>query len=292
MAFCRKCGTELPPDAQFCSKCGTSTVLGAPTVPPPSSSSTPGVPRPAARPVQSAQPVPGRSSRWWIGPAIVVGLVVLAWLFIAGMPFGRDEPTPRAVAPQTDTIAEAEPPPTTGTLIEVPPGATDDSFEIATTTTQAPPVVTATTPPPVTATQPPPVVTATQPPPVQRPPVQRPPVVAQQPRPVPQQPQTQQPRPDTAPPVRVIPRPTRAAEITGEEATETLRSYVRGSRYYQVAGECIRVENRGYRNVGYNMEVWHSCPGGGTSRLLGRWRVDSKTREVFVQRDDGRYLRP
>ena len=92
--------------------------------------------------------------------------------------------------------------------------------------------------------------------------------------------------------MRVVPRPDRPAEISADEAAATLRNYVRSSRYYEVAGECIRVENRGYRNVGYNLEVWHSCPGGGTSRLLGRWRVDSKTREVFVQRDNGRYLRP
>ena len=30
----------------------------------------------------------------------------------------------------------------------------------------------------------------------------------------------------------------------------------------------------------------------GSTRMLGRWRVDAKTREVFRQADDGRYLRP
>jgi hypothetical protein len=89
-----------------------------------------------------------------------------------------------------------------------------------------------------------------------------------------------------------VPRAAPSEEISGDEAVATLRNYVRSTRYYPVAGECIRVENRGYRNVGYTLEVWHSCIGGGASRLLGRWRVDSKTREIFRQREDGRYLRP
>ncbi len=211
-------------------------------------------------PAVASRPVTQARSRWWIAPAAVVGLVVLAWMLLAGLPLRRDEP-PRAPAPQTETIAEAEPPPpSTATLIEVPPGTSDDSFDIATTTTQAPPMATA---PPAAGVEPPPVVIA-------------------------------QPRPATPlpAPVRVVP-PPRAAEITAEEATSALRNYVRSTRYYDVAAECIRVENRGYRNVGYDLQVWHSCPGsGGGSRLLGRWRVDAKTREIFRQREDGRYLRP
>ncbi|HEX6099423.1 MAG TPA: hypothetical protein VF432_24125 [Thermoanaerobaculia bacterium] len=248
----------------------------------------------AAAPV----PIQSRGGRWWIAPAVVVGLVLLAWLVMSGMPFGRDEEKPRATMTATETIAEATAdPPQSATLIEVPPGETDDSFEIATTTTQEPPMTapapnTTTAAPPATATTPPPATTTTTrpAPPVQRqpaPPVQRPPVVAQQPR---QQPQ-QQPRPTPAP-ARVVPRAAPSEEITGDEAVATLRDYVRGRRYYPVANECIRVENRGYRNVGYTLEVWHSCAGGGASRLLGRWRVDSKTREIFKQQDDGRYLRP
>jgi hypothetical protein len=215
---------------------------------------------------------------------------VLAWLLLAGLPFRREE-TARAPARQTETIAEAEaPPPSSATLVEVPPGTTDDSFEIATTTTQEPPM--AATPPPATTT------TATVPPAPPAAAVQPPPVVIAQPRPQTQpparQPMPAQPSmPSSVPaPVRVVP-PPRSAEITADEATSTLRNYVRSTRYYDVAGECIRVENRGYRNVGYDLQVWHSCPGsGGGSRLLGRWRVDARTREIFRQREDGRYLRP
>lgn len=234
-----------------------------------------------------AHAAPSRGGgRWWIAPAVVVALVLIAWLVMSGMPFGRDEDVPRVDATATETIAEGPAdPPQSATLIEVPPGEADDTFEIATTTTQAPPMAapapnTTTVPPPSTTTAPPPATTTTRPAaPVQRPPAQRPAPAVQQPRPTPA-------------PARVVPRAAPSEEISGEEAVATLRNYVRSRRYYPVASECIRVENRGYRNVGYTLEVWHSCAGGGASKLLGRWRVDSKTREVFRQHDDGRYLKP
>jgi hypothetical protein len=62
--------------------------------------------------------------------------------------------------------------------------------------------------------------------------------------------------------------------------------------YNDVRDECLAVRGGGYRNVGYAFSVWDSCPGGGGSRMLGRWRVDAKTREVFRQQNDGRYLKP
>jgi len=229
--------------------------------------------------------------RWWIAPAVVVGLVLVAWLVLAGLPFGRDEQAARPVdTPPTETIAEATGPGETTTLVEAPPGSADDSFEIVTTTTQAPPMTAPTATQQPTATQAP---TATQPPviieePAQRPPVQKPPVQrppAQTPRPAPN-PATPKPVP---PPVRVAPPPSR--ELTPAEATATLQSYVASTDFYRVGRDCMRVENRGYRNVGYDLEVWDTCANG-ASRRLGRWRVDSKTREVFRQRDDGRYLRP
>ena len=104
------------------------------------------------------------------------------------------------------------------------------------------------------------------------------------------------PAPQPAPQPTLQEPGTRVAgteQISAGEASSRLRGYVTSTRYYSVANECVRVEPRGYRNTGYNLEVWHSCPGGGgTSRLLGRWRVDARTGEVFRQRDDGRYTRP
>jgi hypothetical protein len=82
---------------------------------------------------------------------------------------------------------------------------------------------------------------------------------------------------------------TRPGEISPSEATRTLQSYVIRQNYYRVDGDCIRVRNLGYRNVGYTLEVSDRCADG---KLLGRWRVDSKTREVFRQAANGRYLRP
>jgi hypothetical protein len=228
-------------------------------------------------PTSSQAPAAPRRAPWWIAPAAVVGLVLVAWLVLAVLPLRRDEPR---VAPRvpTETVAEAPvEPPQSGTLVEVPPGASDDSFEITTAAPPQQPPVSSAPPPNVTATagtpSAPPVVVSTQPQPQRQPDPQRAP--------------QSDPRPATPP----VTRPR--AEITAPEATGTLLQYVRSTRYYDVAGECIRVENNGYRNVGYDLEVWHSCPGSsGGSRLLGRWRVDARTRELFRRRDDGRYLKP
>lgn len=77
-------------------------------------------------------------------------------------------------------------------------------------------------------------------------------------------------------------------EITEETALEILRSYISSRKYYDVETSCLSVGSRGYANAGYTLEVVDRC----ADRSLGRWRVDSKTREVFRQREDGRYLRP
>ena len=201
-------------------------------------------------------------------------------MVLAGLPLGREEAKPQQKV-ETTTVAESTAPAPSATIIEIP-GDADESFEISTTTTQAPPAVTATnapvTPPPMTSQQ-------AEPPQDDRqaratvPPRSEPAVPRNEPAP---------PRED--PPARVVPKPR--PEMTASEASSTLRGYVVSRRFYPAASECIRVENRGYQNVGYNMEVWHSCAGGGASRLLGRWRVDSKTGEVFVRNDSGRYVRP
>jgi hypothetical protein len=97
------------------------------------------------------------------------------------------------------------------------------------------------------------------------------------------------PKPASTPAPRPIEQP---AMLNDEQASATLRDYVTSRRYYDVSNDCVRVESRGFRNRGFDYEVWHSCESNGASRLLGRWRVDAKTREVFRQYDDGRYLRP
>lgn len=219
---------------------------------------------------------------------MVVGLVVVAFGLLMFLPLDRDKP--RTVAqkePETETVAEAPPTVGTTTLVEVT-GPADDSFEVATTTTQAPPMPVPTVTTPATGTAP---IVVEQPPGAQ-PRTQPQPQPRAQPRTQPAPPRQPTPQPvrrEEPPPVRVAPRPT--PELTPSQATATLRSYVVATNYYRKGSDCLRVENRGYRNVGYDLEVWDTCAGGG-SRRLDRWRVDSKTREVFRQRDDGRYLRP
>ena len=68
----------------------------------------------------------------------------------------------------------------------------------------------------------------------------------------------------------------------------TLRGYITSRQDYGVSADCLVISSQGYRNVGYTLQAYDRC---GQSSL-GQWRVDSKTREVFRRRGDGRYLRP
>jgi hypothetical protein len=192
-----------------------------------------------------------------------VGLVVLLWLFLTGMPFGRKDKAPER--PKVETIAEA-PPTSSGapsgesaTIVEVSP---DELKDAPTTTTTEPELVPEDAPPAVRAPEPKRNTPRTQTPP--------------------------QPTPPAPPPVRrEVP-----AEISASDAEAILRNYVTSSNYYRLGDECLRINNRGYKNAGYTLEIWDACQPGGASRMLGSWRVDSKTREVFRRGDDGRYLKP
>lgn len=343
---CTNCGASLAPDAKFCQRCGTPAAAvppvdatpEAPVIPPPTPVPPPPpvaaappaeVPRPAAAPtpVPTATAAPGpkigpgvsytpiqptKRSTWWIVPLVIVGIVIVAWLLLAGLPFGGDEEVRAVDTRATETIAEGtataqNDPMNSGTLIEVPgdeplttettapPMQTDTTGSIGlptptppATATQAPPAaqppVTQTQRPPVTQTQPPPRTTPT---PVPRP---NPPVI--QPRPQPPQQPRQQPRPITPPPPAPRPAPVQTGEISESEAAGTLSSFVRSNNPYDTRSDCLQIRSHGYRNVGYTFSVWDACVEGGGSQMLGRWRVDSKTREVFRQRGDGRFLRP
>jgi type IV secretory pathway VirB10-like protein len=212
--------------------------------------------------------VPARRSTWWIVPAVIVGLVVIAWLLLAGLPFGRDE---RVVTTETtETIAEgtveAAAPMETGTVVDL-----GDTAE--------PPFATQTAPPPATQTQPP--LTQTQPA------TQPPPVIVAEP------PSTPAPRPAPPPTTTRAPQPPQEEtpdEISESEASSTLRAHLgRANPYDGVSLGCLQIRSVGYRNAGYTFSVWDACVEGGGSRMLGRWRVDAKTREVFRQNEAGRY---
>jgi hypothetical protein len=251
MAHCAKCGALLPPGAQFCSKCGTP--VAAPPAPP-------------ANAPSPVVPTPPQRSTWWIVPLVIVALVVIAWLLLAGLPFGGREEKRVAGTTTVETIAEGTSPnatpPDTGTVVDVETSPVD-------TQTVAPPPLSTQTVAPVPIPQP-----STAPPPN--------PVVIEQ------RPPVTPPRPAPVPP----PREERAEEITDGEALSTLRGYLASNNPYDVSGDCLQTRSMGYRNVGYTFSVWDACVAGGGSRMLGRWRVDARTREIFRQSDDGRYLRP
>lgn len=191
---------------------------------------------------------------------MIVGLVLVAWLLLAGLPFGGEK---RVVATATtETISEGTAPVRpveTGTVVEV--GAEE---EFATETAPPPPLTTVTqTVPPVPQT---------------------PPVIVEEPRVPPQ------PIPRPAPPEEPI---EPQGEIAESEASSILRGHLAGANPYDgVSGSCLQLRSLGYSNAGYTFSVWDACVEGGGSRMLGRWRVDAKTREVFRQSDDGRYVRP
>ena len=227
-------------------------------------------------PVSTVPVAQARRSTWWIVPLVIVGLVLVAWLLLVGLPFGREK---RVVATATtETIAEAtataQPAPT-GTIVEV-----GDTMEPPfTTETAPPPLATQTIPPPMTQTIPTPVIVEDRP----------------VPRPVPPQPRPTVPTPTPTPTPAPAPTPAPtepAGEITESEAFGVIRGHLASNNPYDVASNCLQVRSAGYRNVGYTFSVWDACVSGGGSRMLGRWRVDAKTREVFRQGDDGRYLRP
>ena len=268
MNYCANCAAPLPPSADFCPKCGKSLRMpvappvadGEPVAPPPVHTTT--TTNPAAKPV--------RRTPWWVVPLVIVGLVIVAFLVLMGLPFGgRDADRPASTATKTETIAEAEPVPAaaprqTGTLIDV---TEEPPPEVVGRTQTAPPARSA----PVQRQ--PRVVT--QPPPARTVPVKTaPPPVTGAPEP---QPRVKSPAPAQE-----------TAEIGVSDAMATLRSFTTSRDYYGVGADCIGVSSLGYQNTGYTLEVRDSC----ASRTLGRWRVDAKTREIFRQREDGRYLRP
>jgi hypothetical protein len=105
----------------------------------------------------------------FIVPAVIVGLVVIAWLLLAGLPFGREK---TVVATETsETIAEGtvdRQPAEIGTVVDL--GGTMEAPFPTQTESQTLPTQTA---PPITTTQPPPVI------------VEEPVVIPPPPRPVP-----------------------------------------------------------------------------------------------------------
>ena len=240
-----------------CANCGASLPHGAEFCPRCGANLTVATPVPdvapaAPPPAAPASAAPAAARPWCIVPLVIIALVIVAFAVMLLMPFGGREEG-RPAREVAETDTVEE-----GAPAPARPAETGTLVDLG----QPPPAATTTTamaaPPPVTTT----VVTTPPPPPIE---IERTPAPA--PAPVP------------------APAP---AEISEGEAVATLRGYVTSRRYYDVGPECIGIASAGYRNAGYTLEVQDTC----NSRSLGNWRVDSKTREVFRQREDGRYLRP
>ena len=87
-------------------------------------------------------------------------------------------------------------------------------------------------------------------------------------------------------PVAAPKRETPAVSET--DAAATLRAYITSRADYGVSSDCLEVTPVEYKNVGYTLTAADRCD----NTSLGRWRIDARTREIFRQHEDGRYLRP
>lgn len=294
--FCSKCAAPLPDSAQFCPNCAAPVakleaappdekapfpleepdIDKIPTAPHPVvvAPLPPSIPAPPLRQSASipSSAAPARAGRGkvWIAIPIVTVLLILALLAIlSGMPFGKKEGpvTERKIS----TVKESEAPPPTGTGGEI---RTEQSSEQgdAQFTILEPNVeggVVAATPAPQPASQPAPQ--SSQPPgqPVPAPVIR-----------------------EAGPPPSNVPAAPRdepgQEEISDEEAVATLQGFLDARNFYDIDDSCLSVRSLGYQNAGYTLEATDRCEG----RSLGRWRVDSKTRELYRQRSDGKYRRP
>lgn len=83
------------------------------------------------------------------------------------------------------------------------------------------------------------------------------------------------------------------AELSEKEASSVLLEWLEGARFYSVRSSCLALKSLGYKNAGYTLEVRsRGCPGKDDDALLGRWRVDARNSELYVQNDKGKFQAP
>jgi len=282
--FCGKCGAAVPIGGKFCANCG-GLVTGetasdeivskvesfVPVVTPAAA-----IPQPApiaAEPLGNSTVAVRRepTKRSWLIaiPVALVVIALLAWALLKGLPFGGEETSPQVAQLRVDVVEESTTrtvEPTilgeTATVVELPSNARTDSGEISSEPNE----------PVVIPEAPAPVVTRI-PEGVRTPPISP----SLPPRSV-----------EDAPAELVVVPERRRAEISGDEAVQVLDSYLAENNPYAVDLRCLSIREAGYRNAGYTLSVRDRCDGG----VLGLWRIDSKTREIFRQRSNGRYQRP
>ena len=85
----------------------------------------------------------------------------------------------------------------------------------------------------------------------------------------------------------------RGGQISEEQAIHQLMAWIKSNRYYDFPLDCLRAKSLGYKNAGYTIELAaEGCPGNTPEGLVGRWRVDAKTAEIYVQNEAGKYVSP
>lgn len=210
-------------------------------------------------------------SAWGIGvPIAIVALGLVIWALLAGMPFGGDRSEgPRRDAPAMETVGEGTAPEGSSSRELLPP---DDEQAVdapaATTATSS----RATTPAAAPAARAPRSVPIPPPSATREPVRESSEAAAPRREPAAREQREQQPQ----------------GEITQPQAEATLRGYIASRAELGVSGDCLAVSPVEYKNRGYTMSAADRCD----EKALGRWRVDSVTREVFRQQSDGRFLRP
>ena len=323
--LCASCATSLPPGSLFCPRCGTKVAIDElladtdPMMVPPTPvtrvASSPISDVPPSRPVLISAPVAQRSTApasslasptlpglpkparpWWVFgvPIAVLACAAIVWAVLMGMPFSRDQnKLVRAAGPAGETVGESGGQTATVSRLGDPGGVQSTTPATATTLSSSTVDNTATTT----------LIIPTQLPPQAQPSVpMSPPIFVPQPAPQPPPGSMSSPgRTAPAPVERPVPRapspvapspvsqPSRASQISEEDAVSRLKSFVISNKSYDIPTDCLDVRSVGYKNVGYTLNVVDLC--GPDPRSLGRWRVDAVTREVFRE-SGGRFVRP
>ncbi|HUF18945.1 MAG TPA: hypothetical protein VMS12_12950, partial [Thermoanaerobaculia bacterium] len=84
-------------------------------------------------------------------------------------------------------------------------------------------------------------------------------------------------------------------QVSEREAINIIVTGVNRTNYYGVEARCLGVGSSRYVNGGYTIElIARSCPGSSRApgALLGRWRVDGRTGDAYVQNSQGKYVSP
>lgn len=89
----------------------------------------------------------------------------------------------------------------------------------------------------------------------------------------------------------VFPVRADSPRIDETEAQTLLTRWVGDNRYYPVRSDCLQTKATALKNMGYSTELWSKgCDA--PEKLLGRWRVDGNTGELYVMNDAGKYAAP